>query len=179
LGQSLAIASLATATFALVSSGRPQASTPFEITLGAGFVAVERWRPTPMLPLDLLLRPGLGWVALVGLLHNIGVYGLVFVLSLSFQQLHGMSPLAEGLAFVPMTLALALGTRVGANLLHRFGPIRPLIWGHTVACAGAAALAAIGLGDGTLPLLVPLCAIGGGAGITTPSMSLARTLPHF
>ena len=42
-----------------------------------------------------------------------------------------------------------------------------------MACAGAAALSAIGLGHGSLPLLLPLCAIGGGAGITTPSMSLA------
>src|SRR6202035_2018229 len=65
------------------------------------------------------------------------------------------------------------GTRVGAKLLHRFGPIRPLVWGHSVACVGAAALATIGLGHGTLPLLLPLCTIGGGAGITTPSMSLA------
>ena len=112
-------------------------------------------------------------MALVGLLHNIGVYGLIFVLSLSFQQLLGMTPLEAGPLFVPMTMALALGTRLGAKLLRRIEPFRLLIWGHGAAAFGAAALGAIGIEHGSIVLFLPLCAIGGGAGITTPSMSLA------
>jgi DHA2 family methylenomycin A resistance protein-like MFS transporter len=179
-GQVLAIAALATVTYCLIGAGRPHVSFQLTLVLGAGsvllgaaFVAFEARQAEPMLPLDLLLRPALGWVALVGLLHNVGVYGLIFVLSLSFQQLRGMTPVEAGLSFVPMTLALALGTRLGAKLLRRFGPFRPLIWGHGVAAFGAAALSAIGIEHGSIVLLLPLCAIGGGAGITTPAMSLA------
>ena len=179
-GQVLAVATLAVATYWLMSVGRSHSLSPFAISLGAGalllgaaFVVVEARHAKPMLPLDLLLRPGSGGVAFIGLLHNVGVYGLIFVLSLSFQQLQGMTPLHAGLLFVPLTLALALGTRVGARLLRRFGPFRPLVWGHGVAALGAAALAVIGLGHDAIALALPLCAIGGGAGITTPSMSLA------
>jgi DHA2 family methylenomycin A resistance protein-like MFS transporter len=173
-GQILAIATLAAMTYWLIDAGRTHALSSFSIALGiAAFFSVESRQPSPMLPIDLLFRPGLGQVALVGLLHNVGVYGLIFVLSLSFQQLRGMTPLAAGLLFVPMTLTLAIGTRVGARLLHRVGPFKPLIWGHGIAALGAASLAIIGLGHNLVAIVLPLCAIGGGAGITTPSMSLA------
>lgn len=132
IGQVLAVGTLAVATYWLISTGHP--GTAFAATswfgigavlLGVAFLAVEQRQPRPMLPLDLLFRPALGWVALVGLLHNVGVYGLIFVLSLCFQQLRGMTP-AAGLLFMPMTFALAAGTRLGAKLLHRFGPFGPL-----------------------------------------------------
>ena len=41
--------------------------------------------------------------SLVGLLANIAVYGLIFVLSLYFQQVNGRLALATGLAFLPMS----------------------------------------------------------------------------
>jgi MFS transporter, DHA2 family, methylenomycin A resistance protein len=179
IGQILAVATLAGLTFWLITIGRVHALNPHMIVfglgciaLGAAFVAVESLQATPMLPLDLLTRPTTGWVAFVGLLHNVGVYGLVFVLSLSFQQLRGMSPLDAGLLFVPLTLSLAVGTRVGAKLLRMVGPLKPLIWGHAAAATGAAALAGIGLEQSSVITALPLCVIGIGAGVTTPSMSL-------
>jgi DHA2 family methylenomycin A resistance protein-like MFS transporter len=179
-GQVLAVATLATVTYWVISAGRPHAWSGLTILLGASsillavaFAVVEARQTQPMLPLDLLRQPGLGWVALIGLLHNVGVYGLIFVLSLSFQQLRRMTPLEAGLSFLPMTLALAFGTRLGARLLRRFGPFGPLVWGHGAAALGAAAISAIGIDHGSILLLVPLCAIGAGAGTTTPAMSLA------
>jgi DHA2 family methylenomycin A resistance protein-like MFS transporter len=179
-GQFLAILTLGALTYWLINIGRAHTLSPFTIALAIGcvlfgglFLLVEANHTEPLLPLDLLLRPTLGLVALVGLLHNVGVYGLVFVLSLAFQQIRGMTPFDAGLAFVPMTLMLAVGTRVGAKMLHKLGPFRPLIWGHGGAAVGAVALAFVGAGHHTIALALPLCAIGGGAGITTPSMSLA------
>jgi DHA2 family methylenomycin A resistance protein-like MFS transporter len=84
-----------------------------------------------------------------------------------------MTPLEAGLSFLPMTLALAFGTRLGARLLRRFGPFGPLVWGHGAAALGAASVSVIGVDHGSTLLLMPLCAIGAGAGITTPAMSLA------
>jgi len=179
-GQSLAVITLAGITYWLINVGRAETLSPFSTAFAIGcvlllslFLFVEAKQTEPMLPLDLLLRPRLGQVALIGLLHNIGVYGLIFVLSLTFQQLHGMTPLEAGLSFVPMTLALAIGTRVGAKLLHHLGPFKPLVWGHGAAAIGAATLTFIGVGHQPIVLALPLCVIGSGAGITTPSMSLA------
>lgn len=179
LGQLFAVLTLGGLTSWLIGIGRWHDMPPVAWLLGAGcillgvmFVAIESRQRSPMLPLDLLTRPNLGWVALVGLLHNIGVYGLIFALSLSFQQLRQLTPFAAGLLFIPMTLSLAVGTRIGGRMLRRSGPYRPLVAGHGTATLGAAALAAIGLGHGSMSILVPLGAIGIGAGITTPAMSL-------
>lgn len=179
LGQVLAVLVLGSATYWLIGIHHWHARSPQALLIGAGclllgaaFIAVESRQRQPMLPLDLLAEPKLGWVALVGLLHNVGVYGLIFVLSLSFQQLRGMTPLMAGLLFVPMTLSLAVGTRVGGRILRRSGPSGPLVWGHGTASLGAATLTVIGLGHGSMAMVPALCAIGIGAGVTTPSMSL-------
>ncbi len=143
------------------------------ILLGAAFLAVESRHANPMLPLDLLFQPALGSVALVGLLHNVGIYGLIFALSLAFQELRGMTPVGAGWLFLPMTLALATGTRVGAKFLHKSNPFGPQIWGHAASALGAIALAVVGFDRDLVAIAIPLCFIGMGAGITVPSVNLS------
>jgi DHA2 family methylenomycin A resistance protein-like MFS transporter len=179
-GQLLAVATLATATYALIGISRSTSnfipSWAFAVAclaLGIGFVAVEARHESPMLPLPLLRIRTLGPVALVGLLHNVSIYGLIFILSLSFQRLGGLSPLDAGLLFLPLTLALAIGTRVGALVLRNHGPFSALIWGHFAAGLGALILASLGRGLPPIVFALPLTIVGVGAGITTPAMNLA------
>ena len=180
IGQLLAVATLATLTYWMISAGRSHALSPSMIAsgvgvilLGAAFLAVESRHANPMLPLDLLFRPALGSVALVGLLHNVGIYGLIFALSLAFQELRGMTPVGAGLLFLPMTLSLATGTRVGAKFLQKSNPFGPQIWGHAASALGAIALAVVGFDRDSVAIAIPLCFIGMGAGITVPSMNLS------
>lgn len=181
LGQLLAVATLATATYALIGLSHADAdvrslwaAAALSVGLGFGFVAVETRHESPMLPLPLLRRRTLGPVALIGLLHNVAVYGLIFVLSLSFQRLRDLDPLSAGLLFLPLTLALAVGTRLGALVLRKHQGLFPaLIGGHAVAALGALVLALFGRSMTPFFLCLPLIIIGGGAGITTPAMSLA------
>ena len=180
IGQFLAVATLATLTYWMISAGRSHALSPSMIAsgvgvmlLGATFLAVESRHANPMLPLDLLFRPALGSVALVGLLHNVGIYGLIFALSLAFQELRGMTPVGAGLLFLPMTLALATGTRVGAKFLHKSNPFGAQIWGHAASALGAIALAVVGFDRDLVAIAIPLCFIGMGAGITVLSMNLS------
>jgi MFS transporter, DHA2 family, methylenomycin A resistance protein len=180
LGQLLAIGTLATLTYALISSSHATStavsfwiSATASSVLGIGFIAVEARQQHPMLPLPLLRRRTLGPVALVGLLHNIAIYGLIFVLSLSFQRLRGLTPLSAGLLFLPLTLALATGTRIGAAVLRDHGPFRALIGGHFAAAFGALLLVAFGQSLTPIALALPLVIIGVGAGITPPAMNLA------
>jgi DHA2 family methylenomycin A resistance protein-like MFS transporter len=180
LGQLLAVGTLATATYALISLNRATtnvaslwAAAATATILGIGFVIAEARHRNPMLPLTLLRRRTLGPVALVGLLHNVAFYGLIFVLSLSFQRLRGLDPLATGLLFLPLTLAAAVGTRVGAVVVRHGGPFRALIGGHAAAALGVLVLAPLESGFTPAPLSLPLILVGVGAGITTPAMSLA------
>ena len=180
LGQLLAVGTLASATYTLIGVSHATASAASlwaigagSVVLGTGFVIVEAQRESPMLPLPLLRRRMLGPVALVGLLHNVAIYGLIFVLSLSFQRLRDLDPLGAGLLFLPMTLALATGTRLGAIVLRDRGPFPALIWGHAASALGALLLAAFGRLLPPAALCLPLIVLGGGGGITTPAMSLA------
>jgi DHA2 family methylenomycin A resistance protein-like MFS transporter len=75
--------------------------------------------------------------------------------------------------FLPMTGALALGTRLGSRILRSYGPAAPLVGGHLVASLGALALAGIGVSAHAVVLAGPLFVIGLGAGVTTPAMSLS------
>jgi MFS transporter, DHA2 family, methylenomycin A resistance protein len=180
LGQLLAVGTLATATCSLISMNR---ATTFVVpawisglasaVFAIGFIVVEIRHQSPMLPLPLLRRRMLGPVSLVGLLHNVSIYGLFFVLSLAFQRLRGLSPLGTGTLFLPLTIALVIGTRIGAAVLRKFGPFYSLIWGHFVAAIGTLILAAFEPGFPPAILALPLIIIGIGGGITTPAMSLA------
>jgi MFS transporter, DHA2 family, methylenomycin A resistance protein len=174
-GQMLAISALATLAYTLIQANLVEASTlawlsALFVILGSAFIATEYFRSEPMLPLHLISRSMVGRTALIGMFHNVSIYGLIFVLGLAFQQLHGMDPIEAGLRFLPLTLGLAVGTRIGGRLLLKFGPLPSLIWGHLAACSGAALLGVLGAGVGQP---VSLCIIGLGAGITTPAMNLA------
>jgi MFS transporter, DHA2 family, methylenomycin A resistance protein len=174
LGQLLAIATLATGTYFLIGAGRAPSWTVAAacVVFAASFVAVEARHHSPMLPLPLLRQRTLGPVSLVGLFHNISIYGLIFVLSLAFQRLRGLTPLDAGLLFLPLTLALAIGTRLGAMVLRKCGPFRALIGGHFGAAVGVLLLTFFGPGFAPPTLALPLFIIGAGAGITTPAMNL-------
>lgn len=180
VGQLLAVGTLASATYTLIDlSYTRSGSVAFWISgavcvgLTIGFVAVEARHHSPMLPLPLLRRPTLGPVALVGLLHNVSFFGLIFVLSLYLQRLRGLSPVDAGLLFLPLTLAFATGTRVGAMVLRNHGPFLALICGHFVAAVGCYILASFEQGLTPAALAWPLIVIGAGAGTTTPAMNLA------
>ena len=108
-GQLAAIAALGCLAGAIIEGGALGWSHPFVI---AGFAAaavlavlfvLQEWRaPQPMLPLSLFGHRLFALTSLVGLLVNVAFYGLIFVLSLYFQRVTGLSPLATGLAFLPM-----------------------------------------------------------------------------
>jgi DHA2 family methylenomycin A resistance protein-like MFS transporter len=179
-GQLLAIGALLTATYALVGFSHPRSGAVSSwssgvacVVLVIGFIAVEARHRSPMLPLPLLRRRTLGPVALVGLLHNVAIFGLIFVLSLSFQRIRGLTPIGAGLMFLPLTLALGTGTRVGAVVMRNHGPFRALIHGHFAAAFGVLILAYFGQRLTPAALALPLVVIGVGGGVTTPAMNLA------
>jgi MFS transporter, DHA2 family, methylenomycin A resistance protein len=116
-GQVLAIISLGGLTFGFVESGElgwihPLVIAGFGVFVVAGvfFLLTEARSPDPMLPLSLFRRPAVSSACLVGLLTNFAYYGLMFVRSLFFQAAKGYSPLATGLAFLPMTALTRLPT---------------------------------------------------------------------
>jgi hypothetical protein len=93
--------------------------TGFAIALlsAIAFVWVEGHRRDPMLPLSFFRNRTFTSATLVGWLINIAYYGLIFVLSLYFQQIKGDTALKTGLVFLPMTAVVLI-----ANCLRAAWP---------------------------------------------------------
>jgi EmrB/QacA subfamily drug resistance transporter len=93
----------------------------------AAFVAVERRVEHPLLPLRVVAdraRAG-GYLALATV--GAGMFGVFLFLTYYMQQTLGFSPLATGLAFLPMMAMVMPAGAIGqTRLLPRFGA-RPLV----------------------------------------------------
>jgi DHA2 family methylenomycin A resistance protein-like MFS transporter len=179
-GQIAAIATLGLLAGAIIEGGavgwgNPLVPASFAAAAVCGvlFVVQERRAAQPMLPLALFAHRMFSRTALIGLFVNIAVYGLIFVLSLYFQQVNGLSPFATGLAFLPM-----LGVVLPVNLLapraaERFGAPAVIAAGAVIAAAGCAALLGIAEGTSYWAIGPQLAAIGGGLGLLVPPLTSA------
>ncbi len=177
-GQAAAIGALGLAAGAIIQGGAVGWSNPWVLAgfasaavLGVLFVLREARAAQPMLPLSLFASRLFSLTALVGLLVNIAFYGLIFVLSLYFQQVNGLSPLATGLAFLPM-----MGVVLPVNLLapraaERFGARAAIAAGALISAAGCAALLGISQGTSYAAIGPQLVAIGGGLGLLVPPLT--------
>lgn len=143
------------------------------IVSGAAFVAVEHRRREPMLPLALFRVPAFRSAAAIGVVINVAFYGLIFVLSLFFQRVQGMSPLRAGLAFAPMTvIVFAVNIFAGRHSSGRAA--RPLVVvGALCLAAGSLGLLDAGPHSRYPALVAQLVAIGGGIGLIVPIITAA------
>jgi EmrB/QacA subfamily drug resistance transporter len=92
-----------------------------------GFIALERRVEHPLLPLHIVRDRARGGAYASIALAGSAVFGVFLFLTYYLQQNLGYSPLATGLAFLPMTALIVLtATTVQTRVLHRTGA-RPLI----------------------------------------------------
>jgi MFS transporter, DHA2 family, methylenomycin A resistance protein len=135
------------------------------------FVWQERRAQQPMLPLPLFDHRMFALTSGVGLLVNVAFYGLIFVLSLYFQQVNGLSPLATGLAFLPMMGAVLPMNLLAACAAERFGAPVVIATGAAIAGVGCASLLGIEPGTRYWLICTPLLAIGAGLGLLVPPLT--------
>jgi MFS transporter, DHA2 family, methylenomycin A resistance protein len=179
-GQVLAVGALVLLAAATIQGGsqgftRPAVLAGYGLALaaGAGFVTVEARRARPMLPLSLFRSSAFSASATIGLLVNIGFYGLIFVFSLYFQQGQHLSALQTGLAFAPSTVAILAANLLAGRLDARFGPRRVIALGALLMSAASAALLGAGQHSLYATLVAQLVALGFGLGLVVPAMTAA------
>ena len=177
-GQATAIGALGCLAGAIIEGGAMGWSAPWVLAgfgafaiLATLFVFRERRAQQPMLPLSLFKHRMFALTSMVGLLVNVAFYGLIFVLSLYFQQINGLSPLATGLAFLPMMGAVLPVNLLAARAAERFGAPAIIATGATVAGAGCVALIGIGRGTSYWLMCTQLLAIGAGLGLLVPPLT--------
>jgi EmrB/QacA subfamily drug resistance transporter len=136
-------AALAALLYALTeakAAGWNAAVTLGPLTVGVAllgvFVAVEHRAQAPLVPLATFrVRPVT--VANAALALESATTAYAFVLTLYFQQVLGLSPLATGLCFLPLAIAAAVAAPVAGRLIDTLGgPRVTLLQAMTVQLAG-------------------------------------------
>ena len=177
-GQVAAIGALGCLAAAIIEGGVSGWGSPWVLvgfaataTFVALFLFRERYARQPVLPLSLFKRRLFSLTSFVGVLVNVAFYGLIFVLSLYFQQIDGLSAFATGLAFVPMMAAVLLANLMAARATGRWGAIAVIAAGALIVAAGCISLMGIDRGTSYWAMCAELLAMGAGLGLLVPPLT--------
>ena len=179
LGALAAVAFLTGITFAFIEAPVLGWTSPAVLTMSivavvglAGFLIRERYAAAPMLPLSLFAARQFTATNAVTFLVYAALTGATFLLPVVLQVVSGYSPLASGLALLPLTvIMLALSARSG-QLAARIGPRLQMSVGPVVVGVGLAMLTLVTAGTSYLVYVLPAVIVFGlGLAITVAPLT--------
>ncbi|MDQ0812692.1 EmrB/QacA subfamily drug resistance transporter [Streptomyces sp. B3I7] len=134
----------------------------------AAFVWWQTRAPDPLLPLHILRdRDRAGCFLTMGL-AVIGMFGMFLFMTYYLQVILGYSPVRAGLAFLPLTVAIIVGsTQISARLLHHVPPRTLMVPGMLLSAIAMVILTRMTVHSSyTSELLPPLLLMGLGMRLT-------------
>ena len=180
-GAVLGALGLAGVTYALIALGEPDQGRTAALTGGVGlallvaFVLVERRIAEPLLPPGIFASRQFTAVNLVTFAVYAALSGFFLLLVVHLQVVAGWSPLASGVALVPVTLVMAvLSSRSGA-LAARRGPRLQMVAGPLLMAAATVLLARVGSGASYVVDVLPGVLLFG-LGLATTVAPLTTTV---
>jgi DHA2 family methylenomycin A resistance protein-like MFS transporter len=186
-GQIAALIALTTLIFGLIEAGEIGLANPavlvslaIAVVAGIVFFVLQARGEHPMVPLELFRSRAVATTVAIGFTFMVGFYGMVFLISLFFQEQRGMSAFETGLAFLPVTGLTAFMPVAAARLAERFGAWVPIAAGQAAMAAGLLALSTV-VDTAPVPIVIALMVpVGFGAGTAMPSATslLLNTVPR-
>jgi EmrB/QacA subfamily drug resistance transporter len=157
-------------------SGRTLGLAAAALALLAAFVAIERRSAAPLVRLGIFRVRSLLGANLVLLVVAGGLFANFYFSSIYVQDILGYDPLEAGLAFLPVTLGIVVGSGLSQLLVRTIGVRVTTMAGMVIAAAGLFVLAQASV-DGTylgtlLPGLIPMSI---GMGLTFVPVTLIAT----
>ena len=172
LGALLVTAALASLVFGLIegpvrgwTSPAVLAAFVATVALVAAFVGVERRHPAPLVDLELVRRPVFAAANLAAATMMFVLLATSVYLSEFLQTFRHDTPMAAGLALLPLGLATAILAAVSGRLTARVPASTLIVIGLVCSAGGALLLSRVGTGS-QWPALF---ALGAGAGIALPA----------
>lgn len=127
------------------SRAEPQGWTSTEVltvlSIGVALLVAFTWwqtrSPEPLLPLHIIRERNRGGSVIVMAMATIGLFGSFLFLTYFLQNILGYSPLSAGLAFLPLSAGIIIGsTQISARLLPLVAPRLLLVPGLLLSAGG-------------------------------------------
>ena len=139
----------------------------------ATFVAIERRREAPMLPLSLFRIPAFTGTAVVAFAQSVALYPLLLFVAIYLQEGLGLSPTETGLRILPLTLVLVVVAPISGRLTNRLALRLPLTAGLVLIGVGLLLMRAIDVNSEWTALLPGLLIGGLAIGVISPALAAA------
>ena len=148
------------------------------VLLLAAFVAVEARSKSPLLPLRVLGDRNRGASFLSIAISGAAIFGVFLFLTYYLQDVRGFSPIATGLAFLPMSATIMTAAILAQTKLQaRFGQRPLVVTGMTLGCLGMLYLTQIGVSSSYAGDILPaLVVTGTGLGLVISTSISNATL---
>ncbi|WP_373306694.1 DHA2 family efflux MFS transporter permease subunit [Streptomyces spinoverrucosus] len=147
------------------------------LVLIGGFLLVEARTAAPLMPLGLLRLRSVASANVAMFLSGSAMFCMWFFMTLYAQNVLGYTPLEAGLALVPSSLAVVVGSKLAPRLMRGAGARNVAVLGTVVAAAGFGWQSTISV-EGSYPtaIMFPGILMMLGAGLAmTPLAALAMS----
>jgi len=157
-------------------SARSLITFAIAVALLAAFVVIEGRVAQPLMRLGVFRIRSLAVADGALLFVSAGLFGMFFFASLYVQEVLGYSPLKAGLAFLPVTGGIILGSGLGQALISRFGVRGVATVGATIGGLGLLVLTRTPVhGHYASDLLTGLVPLSIGLGLAFVPLTLMAT----
>ncbi len=141
------------------------------VVLIGAFIYWESHTDQPMLPLSFFRRPAFASSSVVVTLVGFGLFGVIYFITLYFQNVRGYTPLQAGARSLPMTMMLMVFAPIGGRLNGRVGARALMSVGMLLAGGGLFGLSFLHA-NSSYNLIWPMYVLMGiGMALTMPAVS--------
>ncbi|GAA1953200.1 MFS transporter [Catenulispora subtropica] len=180
LGLLSSVVALAGVTYGFIEGGSKGFGTfPVLTAFGAAavaatvFVLAESRQARPMVPLALFRSRAMSLAAAAGFAVNAAFYGVIFVLSLYFQQVGHKSATVTGLLFAPITAVVTLvNLTVAARMVARIGARLSMTIGLVGTAGAMLLLLAVRPGQPAWALVLLLVPVAFAGSFVVPALTI-------
>ena len=132
------------------------------------FLGIEgRLSKRPLMPLDIWRSRTLAGANLVVFFLGASIFAMWYFVSLYLQFVLGYSPIEAGLAFLPMTIAIIVGSTLAGRSAVRIGAGRLLTFGMALAAIGMLLFARVAVDGSYLSdVIAPAIIVAVGLGLS-------------
>ncbi|MGQ4381946.1 MFS transporter [Streptomyces sp. SAS_270] len=138
------------------------------VVLLSTFVWWQTRAPSPLLPLHIIKDRNRAGCFLTMGLAVIGMFGMFLFMTYYLQVILGYSPVKTGMAFLPLTVAIIIGsTQISARLMNHVAPRMLMVPGMILAASGMLVFTQLEVDSSYATHLLPgLLLMGLGMGLT-------------